>query len=501
MQNELNAYWRSKDHFRHTPGCPQSQDWDKYYTLNLPERIQEVQNRLRACGRMDMAWLVMLYEQKLVPVETVRKLYDVLQQTQKEKGWGGEEWIKARLPDHDEDTAAAVNYGRTLQEPMSRMMIRESLLYVFDEIMEARTTLLKLAAENLDTMMAGHSHWSHAQPITYAAYLLGVHDQLERGTDQLVQAYRHINRNTGGCGACSGTGWPVNRERITELLGFEQTVELTYDCESSMDAYLTSLFAAGNIAVTLSRTAMDFNVWVTEEWNLFYVDMSWRGVSSFMPQKANAGNQFERTRILCNEMLGKMMTTLFSFKNEPIQDILPVYGTDRYVIEGLALVESAIGLFRCLLPAVKPNRERMLQLLRDGYSGAPDLAIKLIREKKYGGRCAHRICATMVRIARERSIRPCDCKGGLLDEAARISCDPEPHMSDAEVNHAMGIEHFFETHNLPGDPHPEQMARLVEKRVKALNEERRTQEIRKSKLTVAYDTLNQALVAIVKSSE
>ncbi len=425
----------------------------------------------------------------------------MLQRSQQEYGWGGEAWIKAQLPDHDEDTAAAVNYGRTLQEPMARMMMRESLLYALDEVLATQNTLLELAAANLDTVMAGHSHWSHAQPITYAAYLLGVHDQLGRGAEQLELAYRHINRNTGGCGACSGTGWPIKRERITELLGFDEIVELTYDCESSMDAHLTSLFAAGNLAVTLSRAALDFNVWVTEEWNLFTVDMAWRGVSSFMPQKANAGNQFERTRIACNGVLGKMMTVLFSFKNEPIQDILPVYGTDSHVIEGLAFLESALGLFRHLLPATHPNRERMWQLVREGYSGAPDLAIKLIREKKYGGRCAHRICATMVRLARERGIKPYDCPGALLDEAARIAGDPEPHLTDAEVNHAMGLEHFFETHNLPGDPHPQQTAKLVEKRRARLAEAQACQATRRERIAAAQAKLDRALAAIVETGK
>ncbi len=138
-----------------------------------------------------------------------------------------------------------------------------------------------------------------------------------------------------------------------------------------------------------------------------------------MPQKANAGNQFERIRIATNDVLGQMTTALFSFKNEPVQDVLPVYRADQYALQGLCHLEKALGLFRHILPKVTPRKERMWQLLREGYSGAPDLAITLIRNKGFGGRCAHRIVATMVRIARGRGIKPYACTGTLLDEAAR----------------------------------------------------------------------------------
>ena len=492
---ELQAYWRDHGHQRHTCGCEQADDWSTYRHLGS-RRLHEVRNRLPNCGRMDMAWLVMLHKQGLVPTETAQKLVPVLRQSLNERGWGGEVWIREQLGG-DEDTAAAVNYGRTLQEPMARMMMREQMLNTFGELLPCQATLLDVAAENLDTVMAGHSHWSHAQPTTYAAYLLTVHDGLARGLDQLELAYRHTNQNSGGCGACSGTGWPVDRTLITELLGFDETIELTYDCEGSQDEMLTILFAASNIAVTLSRAAIDLNIWVTEEWDLFEVAMPWRGVSSFMPQKANAGNRLEHIRQATNDVLGCMQTCLFSFKNEPIQDVLPVYEADRYVIEGLGHLESGLGMLRHLVPNIKPRKERMWQLLREGYSGAPDLAITLIRQKGYGGRCAHRICATMVRIARERALKPRDCSGALLDEAARISDDPEPHLTDAEVQDSMSLENFFEKHQGLGDPNPTETGRLVEVRREQLQAADERQEQREERVAAAYRKLDEELEAIL----
>ncbi len=486
---ERKAFWASHDHRHHATGCPPSTAWQEAFAKRPKQRIEELTNRLPACGLMDMAWLVMLHEQGLVDRPTVAKLAPVLRTAHAEKGFGGEAWIKQQLPDHDEDVASAVNYGRTLQEPMGRMQMREGLLYVLQELHETRSAFLAIAEANVETVMAGHSHRAHAQPTTWGAYLLAVHDQLARGEEQLDLAYRHTNVNTGGCGACSGTGWPVDRNRITELLGFDATVELTYDCEGSMDEHMTILFAAANLAITLGRTAFDHNVWVTEEWNIFTTDLSFRGVSSFMPQKAHPGSMFERVRIMANDVLGQMQTALFNLHNEAIQDVLPVYQSEEKVIRGLACLEGALALFRTVLAHTYPNRERMRELLRAGYSGAPDLAMTLIREKGYGGRAAHRICATMVRIARERGIEPSACDAALLREAARISDDPEPDITDEAVQEAMGLENFFLKHDNLGDPNPTETRRLVDVRRRALEEVRSRHAARRRQIDEAFEKL------------
>ncbi|MGI5819106.1 MAG: lyase family protein [Armatimonadota bacterium] len=498
MEMTPEQYWSSHEHRRHTPGVPEAPEWGHYRTLPA-RRVKETGNRLRFCALMDKAWLVMLHRKGHVSDEDVRRLFPVLAEADAEHGWGGEDWIRAKLGG-DEATAFAVNHGRTLQEPMARMMMREALLYAFDELLPALETTLDLADEHADVLMAGHSHWAHAQPTTWGAYLLAVHDGLSRGLEQLELAYRHTNMNSGGCGACSGARWDVDRELITDLLGFDETIEPAYDCEASQDEMLTIMFAASNIAVTLSRVTLDLNVWVTEEWDIFEVDMAWRGVSSFMPHKANAGNLFEHVRMASNDVLGRMQTVLLSFKNEPLQDILPVYKADAYVLEGLAHLERCLGIFRGVLPNARPRGARMWELVREGYSGSVDLAIRIVKERGFGGRSAHRICCTMVRIARERGIKPWECTGALLDEAARISGDPEPNLSDEAVQYDMCLEHFHESPCNLGDPKPEETRRLVAKRRGALQDARGRQQGRRDRISAAMERLQAEIDAIMEAT-
>lgn len=494
----IDEFVRRRDHRQHTPGCPQAPEWQ--YWMQFPaQEVTRMSNRLKYCGWMDRAWAVMLCRQGLIKHEVAKKLLTVLADADREEGWGGEDWLKEKLGG-DEYTASAVNLGRTLQEPMARLQMREAVLGVIDVLHLALERTLDKSEENTDAIMAGQSHFSHAQPTTYGAYLLAVHDGLDRGLAQLELAYKFTNTNSGGCGACSGTGWPVDRQMVTELLGFDETIELTYDCEASQDEIPQILFALSSIALTLARAALDHGRWSLEEINAIELAPEWLGVSSFMPQKAHSGGMFENVRRPCNEVLGRMMQAVVTFKGEAIEDNLPVYQSPPLVLQGCGAAMKALGLWAELMPAVIVNRDRMWEIVRNGYSGAPDLAVKMIRDQDYGARQAHRICCNFVRLARERRIKPWDMTGELLDEAARVTDEPEPRLSTEEVQAAMGLESFFEMHCNLGDPCPSETLRMVSLRRHDLEDARARQAERKAGIEQANRKLAGEIRAIVDAS-
>ncbi|MEW6358821.1 MAG: lyase family protein [Planctomycetota bacterium] len=491
MKSTKKEYAASHEHRRHGPGAPEAEEC-RYYNGRLASELKRMKDAMPARMKTDLAWTVMLHKQKLISKAVAARLLKALQET----GAGGEDLLKKKL-DGDEDTASAVNLGRTLQEPMSRLQLREKLLDILDLVIKSLGTILDVAEVNVDTVMAGQTHLSHAQPTTYAAYLIAIHDGLARGLEQLEMAYKHVNQNSAGCGACSGTGWPVDRYLVTELLGFDSLVEPTYDCEPGQDHALTILLAMTNVAVLLSRSAMDFNIWGMEEIMMVHVDPGWRGVSSMMPQKAIPGSQFERVRLEGSDVIGCMITGVVSNKGEPYSDMLPIYEAWRSALEAMCHLEKAMGFFNGLLKAVTPDKKRMLQFAREGFSATPDLAVKLIRDKGYGGRRAHRICATMVRIARERGIKACEATGKLLDEAARIADEKPPRLSTKEVRDALDPVKFVKRHDNVGDPHPDESRRMIAKRREALAVLHKKHGERLAKLDAAEKKLATEVKAIM----
>ncbi|MFP4175611.1 MAG: lyase family protein [Planctomycetota bacterium] len=495
MTDEHNEFAARTDHRRQTPGAQRAPRWN--YWKSVPgQKMHEIGNKLPYNARMSRAWVIMLYHQDVIERETAQKLLRALEDADEEAGHLIEPWLREKL-DGDEDVASAVNLGRTTQEPMTRMQLRDFILDVFDVLHDAMEVTLDKSEETADAMMAGRTHYSQAQPTTYGAYLLAVHDPLWRGMEQLELAYRTTNMNSGGCGACSGPGWPVDRQMITELLGFDRTLEPTYDCESSYDEVTQILFALSSIAITLARTTLDHEIWTLEAMMTHEVAPQWQGVSSLMPQKAHSGGIFENIRIPCNDVLGEMNTAVTSLKAESIQDTLIIKHSPHYAMKGCATIQRALGLWTEIIPGLQIDRKRMKRIVREGYSGAPDLVIKMVRDYGYGKRQAHRICCNFVRLARERDINPSDMTGELLDEAAGITDEPRPGLSTEEVQDAMGLENFFEKHQCLGSPAPEETRRLVGKRRDRLAEARERQTERRKRLARANERLEEEVKKVI----
>jgi len=444
----------------------------------------------------DRAWVVMLAKTGLVPRETAAKVLKALLDAKA----GGEPALKRKLQGN-EDLASVVNYGRTLQEPMSRMFLRDRQSDVFDALLKAMGATLDKAEAHVDTILPGCTHMAHAQPTTYGAYLLASYDGLARGLVQLELAYQQTNENTAGCGATSGTGWPVDRQMVTELLGFDSLMEPTYECEGAQDYGLTTMFALTNIIVVLSRSAIDHGIWGADDCGLIRLPGRLLGISSLMPQKAHPGSTFERIRINADHVIGKMVTGVVACKGEPLTDVLPIYEAWKQAGEALSETEASLDRWADIIASVQPQKEKMLQHTRDGFSCVPDLAVKLIREKGYGGRRAHRICAVFVYLARKSNLKPYQTTGALLDEAAVVANETPPGLSTEEIREMLDPVKFLQRHNNVGDPNPAETLRLIGVRRAQLEQLGRRQADRRTRLKQANDRLNAEIAAVIAAGK
>jgi len=399
--------------------------------------------------------------------------------------------------DGDEDLASMINLGRTLQEPMTRLDLRDKMLEVFDDLITLLDTVLNVAYRNLDTIMPGHTHMSQAQPITLAHYLLSVYDGLRRGVSQAELAYMDTNRNSGACGACSGITWPIDRWYMTELLGFDDLVEPTYDSEASQDHSLSILFALTNITLLISKTSMDMNIWGLEEVDMLRTDPAWCGVSSLMPNKCIPGTLFERARIEAVYVIGQTMQGVMFSKGEPHADMLPMLELPKITLKAMAHALVCVGYFNGMLKNVRPQRKTMLEYVREGYSCTSEIVTHMVKEMGYGPRRAHRIVATFVRMARERGLKAYEATDELLDEAARFAGERPPEIDTEMLRKLLDPEEFIKSHSNTGGTAPDEIRRLLAKRRKELEDVKQRQEARKTKLKQAEALLNQEIQAIL----
>src|SRR5437660_8222934 len=132
---------------------------------------------------------------------------------------------------------------------MYRMRQREFVLGLIRATLDLRQVLLDLANAHRETIFAVHTHTQRAQPTTVAHYLLAVVEQLERDASRLRAAYERTNRNPLGACAITGTGFPIDRQRTSDLLGFCGPTGNTYGSIATVD-YLLESTAATSVLLT-----------------------------------------------------------------------------------------------------------------------------------------------------------------------------------------------------------------------------------------------------------
>ena len=481
-------YAKRTDHRRHSTGCEMSLEMYAPSAKAVSERVRMERTQPWAT-QVDMAWTTCLWKAGVIDKKKAIKILAGLNLIWNDDGGlSGEERL-VKVFDGDMNLASTVNYGRTLQEPTSRLKLRDKLLEVFDDTLKLLNVIHSMCMEHLDTIMVGHTHMFQGQPITYAHYMISAFDGIFRSLEQLELAYKFTNLNSGGCGACSGTTWPVDREFMAELLGFDGVLESTYDCEASQDHSMAIMFALSNMAIHLSRYSMSHYIWSSDEFDMIRTEPSMCGISSFMPHKCDSGVNFEYTRIRAANVMGETVKGMFQLKSEIHADVLQTFHFPEFAIETMLQSQACIEIFTNTLNHIIFQKQRMLKILNSGYSCSTELVVYLIKEHGYGGRLAHSVVATMVRQARVKGLKSLQCTGEMLDEAAEYLGVKKPGIDTITLQKCFYPEEFIKSHCHLGGTAPDENRRLLVKRKESLKQAETCQQKRTEQVKNALNKL------------
>ena len=232
--------------------------------------------------------------------------------------------IENKLIELAGDVAGNLHIGRSRNDmgiAIYRMTLRKKLLLLMQELLILRDDLIAAAEEHVDTIMIGYTHTQQAQPTTFAHYLKAVIDQLERDFERLQHVYKTVNRSSMGAAALTTTGFNISRERMRELLAFDDIIENAWDAVAGADYIAEAASIVQLAALNLGRTSQDFLLWATQEFNAFTLASPYVQVSSIMPQKRNPVS-IEHTRSLLSAVVGDASTVLQMVHNTPFGDIV-----------------------------------------------------------------------------------------------------------------------------------------------------------------------------------
>ncbi|MCB0104490.1 MAG: hypothetical protein KDE53_01230, partial [Caldilineaceae bacterium] len=161
---------------------------------------------------------------------------------------------------------SGADYGGNLQlarsrndlgQALARLALRELLLNAYGDLLALRQVILRRAEGFTETLMPGYTHTQPAQPVTFAHYLAGVLTFLAKDQARLSLAYSNVNESPLGAAAFTGTGFPIDRQRLAELLGFTTVITSTHHSIGAGDHLTDVAFAIQSLAIGLGRVTKD----------------------------------------------------------------------------------------------------------------------------------------------------------------------------------------------------------------------------------------------------
>ena len=109
--------------------------------------------------------------------------------------------------------------------------------------------------------MAGFTHLQSAQPVTLGHHLLAWYEMLKRDRQRLAEAFQRTNTLPLGAAALAGSGYPVDRQYVAELLGFDALCDNSLDAVSDRDFAVETCAVLSLLMVHLSRMAEEIILW------------------------------------------------------------------------------------------------------------------------------------------------------------------------------------------------------------------------------------------------
>lgn len=283
----------------------------------------------------------------------------------------------------------------------SHMGIRNQILATTQDLIRLQNTVRVFAEQQKDTLYVIHTHTQHAQPGKFGHYFLGFLDVIDRCIHRFRYAYDTTNVSPMGAAAVTTTGFPISRERVCELLGFDSVIENSIDAIGNNDYYLSSMSAVGLCALDIGRTITDMVLWATEEEKMIKVAKEYSSTSSIMPQKSNP-IALEHLRASLSIVKGLADAVVMGFMKTPYGDISDYEDIDDTAHEAFDLLKKNIKVFNAVLATLEVNKELLKQRAMESFSLVTEIADEMYRSYHIPFRKAHAFVAFMVGRAEEK---------------------------------------------------------------------------------------------------
>jgi argininosuccinate lyase len=462
---------------------------------------------VHAIHAFDKAHALMLTEEGILPRETgvaMLKAFCEMEQRGVEAAraeadggmHSGEHYLTKTL---GEEIGGRLHLGRSsgdLIEVARRITFRGHVQRMLAALIVLRRTLLDLADHHRETVMPGYTHGQHAQPTTFAHWLTMFEEVFTRDTQRLFSFHQRLNRSPAGAAIMTGSDFALNRQRVSDLLGFDSPLSHTMDAILSHDLEMEYAGVLAVLAQNVGRLADDLFTWSTMEFDMVELPDRYCGTSSIMPQKKNPDG-LEDIKAVAAQSLGIVATVMMAEKGPTGFPIMERRNSQAILWDMGRALGIRLETLSPLMRDLKVKVGRMRELAGANWAQVTDLAAALVREKGIDWRNSHQIVSVFVRRNIAAGIRPDKATSASLDEAARELGIPAPGLPAGIFSDAMNPVAFVRRRKLLGGPAPEAISREVKTAHGKLDADARLLDGLQEQVERADAALEQAISALV----
>lgn len=370
-------------------------------------------------------------------------------------------WVEQQLIAKVGDLGKKLHTGRSRNDQVAtdlKLWCRQQgqqLLLALDKL---QNQMVKVAAENQNTVLPGYTHLQRAQPVTFAHWCLAYVEMFERDYSRLNDALNRLDTCPLGSGALAGTAYPIDREALAHSLGFRRATRNSLDSVSDRDHVMELMSVASVSMLHLSRMAEDLIFYNSGESNFVELADAVTSGSSLMPQKKNP-DALELIRGKTGRVYGAMSAMMMTVKALPLAYNKDMQEDKEGLFDALDTWFDCIEMAALCFDGIKINKERTLEAAMQGYSNATELADYLVA-KGIPFREAHHIVGVAVVAAID--------KGCALEELSLEDMKQFSSVIDEDVYPILTIESCLEKRCALGGVAPNQVEYAISQAEKRL---------------------------------
>ncbi len=453
--------------------------------------------------RLNLAHVLMLRKQEILRDDQAANLCDCLLRLSKTDGCdiGSDPLMEdyyfnfeQYIIDHcGMDSGGALHTARSrndLNSTIIRMNVREELFRIQEKLEELISSILCLAEKNTETIMTGYTHLQPAQPITLAHYLTGIVQGLLRDIQRLENSCSALNQLPLGACAFAGTSFPIDRQYIADLLGFDGVLCNTIDSIASRDYILEISADLAILGTTLSRFASDLYIWSTDEFGYVSIDDSLACCSSIMPQKRNP-LALEHAKAKTAHLIGTFTDLASLIRSTPYGHCRDLGEMLSPFWQGTKEATTILELLTAVIKTLTIHTKAMALRTDTNYCTVTELADALVIQRGLPFREAHHIIGNLVRKSVADGLDASQITAKRLDEECLTVTGQTSGFSDAQLRIILSGKNSVNGKQSLGAPSPENCASMLAEQRATLNAAEQLRASSQKRISESYKRLFQ----------